>query len=61
MTAANAWRGSPSVYDLMGKDTTLFHHATNDDDASTGSLYVAQLQTWFETIWTTVARPAVTA
>jgi DNA-binding transcriptional regulator YhcF (GntR family) len=48
------------IYDLMGKDATLFHHATSDDDTSTGSQYVEQLQTWFETIWTTVARPAVT-
>ena len=47
----------------MGKDATLFHHATSDDDTSTGSQYVEQMQTWFETIWTTVAEPvdAVTA
>jgi DNA-binding transcriptional regulator YhcF (GntR family) len=46
------------VYDLMGKDVTLFHHATNDDDSSTGSQYVEEMQSWFETIWTTVAHPA---
>ena len=44
------------VYDLMGKDATLFHHATSDDDASAGSQYVEQLQTWFDTLWTTVSR-----
>jgi hypothetical protein len=49
------------IYDLMGKDTTLFHHATSDDDTSTGSQYVEQLQAWFETIWTTIAQPAATA
>jgi DNA-binding transcriptional regulator YhcF (GntR family) len=49
------------VYDLMGKDVTLFHHATNDDDTSTGTQYVEQLRAWFETIWTTVAHPAATA
>jgi len=46
------------VYDLMGKDVTLFHHATSDDTTTTGSLYVEQMQAWFETIWTTVAQPA---
>jgi DNA-binding transcriptional regulator YhcF (GntR family) len=45
------------VYDLMGKDATLFHHATSDDDVSAGSQYVDQFTTWFDTIWTTVARP----
>ena len=47
------------IYDLMGKDVTLFHHATTDDDTSTGSLYVEEIQSWFETIWTTIAQPAV--
>jgi DNA-binding transcriptional regulator YhcF (GntR family) len=45
------------IYDLMGKDATLFHHATNDDDASAGSQHVEQLQHWFDTIWTSVSRP----
>jgi DNA-binding transcriptional regulator YhcF (GntR family) len=44
------------IYDLMGKDVTLFHHATSDDDTSTGSQYVEEIQTWFDTIWTTVSR-----
>jgi DNA-binding transcriptional regulator YhcF (GntR family) len=47
------------IYDLMGKDATLFHHATTDSDSSTGSQYVAQMQTWFDTIWTAVSRPAM--
>jgi DNA-binding transcriptional regulator YhcF (GntR family) len=46
------------VYDLMGKDVTLFHHATSDDDTSTGSQYVEQMTTWFDTIWNTVAHEA---
>ena len=45
------------IYDLMGKDVTLFHHAASDDDASTGSQYVDEIQAWFDTVWTTVARP----
>ena len=40
------------IYDLMGKDATLFHHTTNDDSASAGSLYVEQMAGWFDTIWT---------
>jgi DNA-binding transcriptional regulator YhcF (GntR family) len=44
------------IYDLMGKDVTLFHHTTSDDDTSTGSQYVEQMQTWFDTIWTTISR-----
>jgi DNA-binding transcriptional regulator YhcF (GntR family) len=47
---------SHDVYDLMGKDVTLFHHATSDDDTTTGSQYVEQMTTWFDTIWTTVSR-----
>lgn len=46
------------TFDPMGKDTVLFHHtATNDPDAQ-GSQYVAQAARWFESIWTTIARPA---
>jgi hypothetical protein len=42
----------------MGRDATLFHHATSDDDTSSGSQYVEQMQTWFDTIWRTVSRDA---
>lgn len=47
------------IYDLMGKDATLFHHTTSDDDTSAGSQYVEQIQAWFETIWTTVAQSLI--
>lgn len=42
------------IYDLMGKDATLFHHASSDDDVSAGSQYVEQMQAWFESVWSTV-------
>jgi DNA-binding transcriptional regulator YhcF (GntR family) len=45
------------IYDLMGKDATLFHHGVADDDTSTGTQYVEQLCSWFDTIWNTVSRP----
>jgi DNA-binding transcriptional regulator YhcF (GntR family) len=49
--------GQPhEIYDLMGKDTLLFHHATSEEDASAGSQHVTELQRWFDTIWTTVSR-----
>jgi len=44
------------VYDLMGKDAVLFHHAATDDPESMASQYVAQAQAWFDSIWRTVAR-----
>ncbi|MEU4764001.1 winged helix-turn-helix domain-containing protein [Actinosynnema sp. NPDC023794] len=48
--------GQPqAIYDLMGKDAILFHHSTTDDDTSTGSQYVTQARTWFESLWNTIA------
>jgi DNA-binding transcriptional regulator YhcF (GntR family) len=48
--------GQPkAIYDLMGKDAILFHHSVTDDDTSTGSQYVDQARTWFDSMWTTVA------
>jgi DNA-binding transcriptional regulator YhcF (GntR family) len=44
------------MFDPMGKDATLFHHAVDDDADSIGSQYVAQSQMWFESMWNTVAR-----
>lgn len=46
---------SQAMYDLMGKDATLFHHSANDDDTSTGSQYLDQAKTWFTSMWTSVA------
>ncbi len=43
------------IYDLMGKDAILFHHSTTDDDTSTGSQYVEQARTWFDSMWNTVS------
>lgn len=46
---------SRTFYDVTGKDTTLFHHAAGPDDASMGSQYVRQAQTWFDSVWSTIA------
>jgi DNA-binding transcriptional regulator YhcF (GntR family) len=49
--------GEPTaVWDLMGKDAILFHHAAEADDESMASQYIKQSRMWFDSIWTTVAR-----
>jgi DNA-binding transcriptional regulator YhcF (GntR family) len=45
------------VYDLMGKDITLFPSATDDDPEATGSQQIQQASLWFDSMWDTVARP----
>lgn len=48
--------GSPvEILDPMGKDATLFHYTTSDDKDGTASQYVEQGQTWFESVWESVA------
>jgi hypothetical protein len=43
MTHAVAIGGSPvEIFDPMGKDATLFHWATNDDEESIDTQYVSQ-------------------
>lgn len=44
------------IYDVMGKDATLFHFSGNDDDTSDGPQFVEQSRLWFDSIWTTVSR-----
>jgi len=52
-----AVKGKPTdIFDPMGKDATLFHFATTDDPDSVDSRYVEQAQTWFDTVWDSVAQ-----
>jgi len=44
------------MYDLMGKDATMFHHEQGDDPSGTGGQFVAQAQAWFDSMWATVSR-----
>ncbi|WP_182874314.1 GntR family transcriptional regulator [Microbispora sp. H10670] len=46
------------LYDVMGRDTVLFHHSLTDDPSSTSSQYVAQARAWFESVWTTISHEA---
>lgn len=49
--------GEPTpIWDLMGKDAILFHHAADSDRESTGSQFVSQSMMWFDSIWNTVAK-----
>lgn len=45
------------IYDPMGKDAVLFHHVADGDPDSMGSQYVSETAKWFESVWTTIARP----
>ncbi len=48
------------MYDLMGKDATMFRYERGDDPGSLGGQYVDQAQAWFDSMWATVStqRPA---
>lgn len=49
--------GTPTpIWDLMGKDTVLFHHSADADDDTMASQYVKQSRMWFDSLWTSVAR-----
>lgn len=43
------------MFDLMGKDATLFHYERDDDPASVGGQYIDQAQAWFDSMWATVS------
>lgn len=45
-----------AIYDLMGKDATLFHFAANDDVAMHGAQFIASARLWFDSLWNTIAR-----
>lgn len=44
------------IFDLLGKDTVLFHHSVNDSESSSGSQQVKQAKMWFDSVWETIAR-----
>ncbi|WP_145498618.1 GntR family transcriptional regulator [Streptomyces sp. CFMR 7] len=44
------------IYDLVGKDTTLFHHSINDVEPSGGAQQVQQARMWFDSVWETIGR-----
>lgn len=49
--------GEPTpIWDLMGKDATLFHYAADVDDESQNSQFVGQSLQWFDSIVKTVGQ-----
>lgn len=49
--------GAPvAMFDLMGKDTELFHFALSDGPDSTSAQFVQQSSAWFDAVWDNVAR-----
>ena len=49
--------GEPvDIFDPMGKDATLFHWAASDDADAIDTQYVAQAQSWFDSVWNSVAK-----
>jgi hypothetical protein len=44
------------MFDLMGKDATMFHFEAGEDPDSIGAEYVGQAQAWFDSVWSTVSR-----
>jgi DNA-binding transcriptional regulator YhcF (GntR family) len=46
------------IFDPMGKDSILFHHAVSSEPDSTDTQYVEQARLWFESMWGTVGRLA---
>lgn len=52
-----AIQGEPvEIFDPMGKDAVLFHYAISDDETAIDSQYVSQAQTWFDSVWDSVAK-----
>jgi DNA-binding transcriptional regulator YhcF (GntR family) len=50
-------KGEPRlILDPMGKDFSLFHYAITDDETSSGTQFVDASRSWFDSIWTTIAR-----
>ncbi|MEV4161447.1 winged helix-turn-helix domain-containing protein [Nonomuraea dietziae] len=54
--AINLGGESVALYDLMGKDSTLFHFSVGDDETSNGPQFVQQTRMWFDSIWGTISR-----
>ena len=49
-------QGKPTgIYDLMGRDATLFHYAASDDEASHATQFVESARLWFDSLWSSVA------
>ncbi len=46
--------GPHDIYDLMGKDSVVFHHSAHSGQP-TDAAYIDQAQAWFDSMWRTVS------
>jgi hypothetical protein len=46
--------GPHDIYDLMGKDSVVFHHSMHSGQP-TDAAYIEQAQAWFDSMWQTVS------
>lgn len=44
------------IFDLLGKDSTLFHFSVSDDETSNAPQFVKEAQGWFDSLWETISR-----
>lgn len=44
------------IYDLMGKDATLFHYSADEAETSHGAEFVEAARQWYDSVWNSVAR-----
>jgi DNA-binding transcriptional regulator YhcF (GntR family) len=44
-----------AIYDVLGRDATLFHRAVTDDETSDAAAYVEQARRWFDSVWSSIA------
>jgi DNA-binding transcriptional regulator YhcF (GntR family) len=52
-----AHKGSPvAIYDLLGKDVSLFNYAVSEEGAAHGSRFVDAAKQWFDSAWAGIAR-----
>jgi DNA-binding transcriptional regulator YhcF (GntR family) len=50
-------KGEPvAIYDLLGKDVPLFHHAMSDDETAMGTQFVESSRSWFDSVWGSISR-----
>src|SRR3712207_5957783 len=47
---------STEIFDIMGRDVTLFRYAVDEDETSQGTQFVEAARQWFDSLWNSVAR-----
>lgn len=50
-------RKRQAIFDPMGKDAVMFQRTDDGDPESADSVFVAQTQLWFDSVWDTIATP----